>query len=66
MYLAVAGQGATRNGVPIGVSAGGNLSGARLAGPKRYLDHLASFSPGTWLASAVRLELPVRLCLVTS
>lgn len=46
MYLAVAGFGATRNGVPIGVSAGADLTGARLAGPKRYLERLAALSPG--------------------
>ncbi|RDV05824.1 3'(2'),5'-bisphosphate nucleotidase CysQ [Undibacter mobilis] len=47
MFLAAAGLGATRNGTPIGVSSGGDLSGARTAGPRRYLDHLATLSPGT-------------------
>lgn len=47
MFLAVAGSGATRNGAPITVSGGDSLAGARLAGPKRYLDRLAGLSPGT-------------------
>lgn len=46
MFLASAGGGATRNGVPIGVSAGRALDGVRLAGPKRLLDRIASHAPG--------------------
>jgi myo-inositol-1(or 4)-monophosphatase len=45
MFLAVAGRGATRNGVAISVSPGAGLSGARLAGPKRVLEQLAAVSP---------------------
>src|SRR5512139_2755191 len=45
MFLAVAGLGATRNGARIAVSPGADLSGARLAGPKRVLDQLAAVSP---------------------
>jgi myo-inositol-1(or 4)-monophosphatase len=45
MYIAAAGLGATRNGAPIIVSTGTSLSGARLAGPKRYLDRLTALSP---------------------
>lgn len=45
MFIAAAGLGATRNGAPIGVS--GETTGARAAGPRRYLDHLAQISPGT-------------------
>ena len=45
MFLAVAGRGATRNGVPMTVSPGAGLSGARVAGPKRVLDQVAAASP---------------------
>jgi myo-inositol-1(or 4)-monophosphatase len=47
MFLAVAGSGATLNGVPMAVTAGTNLTGARLAGPKRYLDQIGTMSPDT-------------------
>ncbi len=47
MFLAIAGQGTTLNGVPIAASAGAELAGARAAGPKRYLDRLADLSPDT-------------------
>jgi myo-inositol-1(or 4)-monophosphatase len=40
IFLAAAGQGATLNGVRIGVNNGGTLDGATLAGPKRYLERL--------------------------
>jgi myo-inositol-1(or 4)-monophosphatase len=45
MFLSVAGAGATRNGVAIRASSGTGLAGAKLAGPKRYLDRLANLSP---------------------
>ena len=45
MYIAAAGLGATRNGAAMGVSAGTDLTGARLAGPRRYIDRIASLSP---------------------
>jgi myo-inositol-1(or 4)-monophosphatase len=45
MFIAAAGQGATRNGAPMRPSAGGGLTGARLAGPKRYLDQLEALNP---------------------
>jgi myo-inositol-1(or 4)-monophosphatase len=45
MFLAVRAQGAARNGVAITASGGNTLSGARLAGPKRYLDRLACLDP---------------------
>jgi myo-inositol-1(or 4)-monophosphatase len=41
LFLAVAGGGATRNGVPIRVTSG-DLAGARVAGPKRVLERIAS------------------------
>ncbi len=46
MFRAVAGAGAALNGVPIAVSGGETLSGARLAGPKRYLEKVAGLAPG--------------------
>ena len=45
MFLAVAGQGATLNGAGIAASRGETLAGAKLAGPKRYLDRLAGLAP---------------------
>src|SRR6185312_9432458 len=41
MFLALRGQGATRNNAPLKVSAGSSLAGSRLAGPKRKLDRIA-------------------------
>jgi len=40
MFLAVRNQGAVLNGAPIVISSGDSLAGAKLAGPKRYLDRL--------------------------
>ena len=45
LFLAVAGQGATRNGKPIQASSGARLAGARFAGPPRRLEHLAALEP---------------------
>jgi myo-inositol-1(or 4)-monophosphatase len=45
MFLAARGLGATLNHAPIVASGGETLSGARLAGPKRYLDRFAALSP---------------------
>jgi myo-inositol-1(or 4)-monophosphatase len=45
MFLGSRGGGATLNGRPIKVSLGDSLGGARLAGPKRYLDHLSGLTP---------------------
>jgi myo-inositol-1(or 4)-monophosphatase len=45
MFIAVRGQGATLNRTPITTSAGDALAGARLAGPKRYLERLSSLQP---------------------
>src|ERR1700691_4629987 len=44
-FMAVAGQGATRNGVTISASAGAGLEQARIAGPKRFLDRLQAIVP---------------------
>ncbi len=46
MFLSARGGGATVNGSKIAVSAGAALDGARLAGPKRYLDRLSRLEPG--------------------
>ncbi len=45
MFLAVRGAGATWNGAEMRASSGATLDGARLAGPKRYLDHLSHLEP---------------------
>jgi len=45
LFLAARGQGATRNGARIAADAGSGLTGARLAGPKRYLERLAGLAP---------------------
>jgi myo-inositol-1(or 4)-monophosphatase len=45
MFLAVRGHGATLNGAHIEAKDGESLSGARLAGPKRYLDQLERLIP---------------------
>jgi myo-inositol-1(or 4)-monophosphatase len=47
LYVAVAGAGATRNGERIETSAGSDLAGARVAGPKRVLERLATIDGGT-------------------
>ena len=46
MFLALRGAGASLNGAKIAASGGAALSGARFAGPKRYLDKLAGLEPG--------------------
>ncbi len=45
MFLAVRGQGATHNGAALRASGGPELAGAKLAGPKRYLDRLVGLQP---------------------
>jgi myo-inositol-1(or 4)-monophosphatase len=45
MFLAVRGLGATLNGARMQASPGAALAGAKLAGPKRYLDRLAGLNP---------------------
>jgi myo-inositol-1(or 4)-monophosphatase len=42
MFLAVRGEGARLNGAPLATSGGAALTGARIAGPKRYLDRLGA------------------------
>lgn len=45
MFIAVHGRGATLNNAPIAASGGDTLTGAKLAGPKRYLDRFAGLIP---------------------
>jgi myo-inositol-1(or 4)-monophosphatase len=44
-FFAVAGEGATRNGVPIAVRPGEGLEGTKLLGPKKFLGKLAELHP---------------------
>jgi len=62
MFLGVRGAGATLNGAAIWARDGG-LSGARLAGPKRALEHIARLSPGIRAESKV-FSLALRLARV--
>jgi myo-inositol-1(or 4)-monophosphatase len=62
-FLALAGGGATLNGMRIAANGGAGLAGARLAGPKRYLDRLATLSPGT-LPQAKVFSLALRFARV--
>ena len=45
MFLAVRGAGATWNGAEMRASSGAALDGARLGGPKRYLERLSHLNP---------------------
>jgi len=44
LFLAVAGRGATRNGATIAASAGRDMAGAKVVGPKRHINWLASLN----------------------
>jgi myo-inositol-1(or 4)-monophosphatase len=44
-FMAVAGNGATRNGEPITVSPGAELADMRVAGPKNFLERVAAIAP---------------------
>jgi len=44
-FMAVAGNGATRNGVAIAASGGASIAQARIAGPKGLLERLAGVAP---------------------
>jgi myo-inositol-1(or 4)-monophosphatase len=46
MFVAVSGAGSTRNGAPIAASAGDRLAGAKVAGPKRLVQALATVAAG--------------------
>lgn len=63
LFLAWAGAGATCNGRAIAVSAGEELRGARIAGPRRYLERLSAVSPQVVLEPKVH-SLALRLTRV--
>jgi myo-inositol-1(or 4)-monophosphatase len=63
MFLAVRGQGATCNGVALTASGGTELTGAKLAGPKRFLDRLTGVNPQI-LAQPKVYSLALRLARV--
>jgi myo-inositol-1(or 4)-monophosphatase len=63
MFLAVRGHGATRNGGRLTATRGPELAGARLAGPKRYLDRLTGLNPQI-LAQPKVFSLALRLARV--
>jgi myo-inositol-1(or 4)-monophosphatase len=44
-FLAAVGAGATRNGAPMRVAAGGGIEGARITGPRGLIDRLAAVGP---------------------
>jgi len=62
-FLAVAGAGATRNGVPITATAGDAIEGARIGGPRGFLDRLAAVAPVFTIAPRVH-SLALRLARV--
>jgi myo-inositol-1(or 4)-monophosphatase len=47
IFLAARGAGATLNGAPIKTNDGNGLRGAKIAGPKRYLDSFSTLAEGT-------------------
>ena len=63
VFLAARGQGATHNGRPMRVSRDGDLNGARIAGPRWYLERLAAISPNIVLEPKVH-SLALRLARV--
>jgi len=63
MFLAVRGQGAALNDKPIRINGGDGLAGAKLAGPKRYLERLATLDRGI-LAQPKVHSLALRLARV--
>jgi myo-inositol-1(or 4)-monophosphatase len=62
-FRAAAGTGATCNGAPIAVSPGSALAGARMAGPKGLLDHLAAVAPAFTIPPRIH-SLALRLARV--
>lgn len=63
MFVGVRGGGATLNGTPIAADRGAALAGAKLAGPKRYLDRLGALDTGI-LAQPKVHSLALRLARV--
>jgi myo-inositol-1(or 4)-monophosphatase len=46
LYLTVASEGATRDGLPMAASAGDDFAQARVAGPKPLIEHFVKSAPG--------------------
>jgi myo-inositol-1(or 4)-monophosphatase len=65
LYLAVVSEGATRDGVPLAASAGGDLALARVAGPKPLLERLAK-SAGEIVAEPKVHSLALRMARTAS
>jgi myo-inositol-1(or 4)-monophosphatase len=63
MFLASRGGGSTLNGTRISATSGETLSGARLAGPKRYLERLTELTPEILAQPKVR-SLALRIARV--
>ena len=63
MFLATRGLGTTLNGARIGTTRGDGLDGAKLAGPKRYLDRFAGLAAGVLAEPRVH-SLALRLARV--
>ena len=63
LFLAVAGAGATRNGTAITATPGGSIGGARIAGPKGFLDRLAAVAPAFTIVPRIH-SLALRLTRV--
>jgi myo-inositol-1(or 4)-monophosphatase len=62
-FLAVAGRGGTRNGAPLRASPEPAIAGARIGGPKGFLDRLAAVAPPFHAAERVH-SLALRLARV--
>jgi myo-inositol-1(or 4)-monophosphatase len=62
LFLATAGEGATRNGVSIRAS-GGGLDGARVAGPKRMMERVVARAPALIVVPRIH-SLALRLARV--
>ncbi|MGB7855380.1 MAG: 3'(2'),5'-bisphosphate nucleotidase CysQ [Pseudolabrys sp.] len=63
IFLAARAAGATLNGTPIKANEGDGLRGAKIAGPKRYLDRFSSLAEGTLVQPKVH-SLALRLARV--
>lgn len=63
MYVASAGGGTTKNGVPVHATGGASLEGARIAGPQQELERVQKFAPGAVALPRIH-SLAVRLSRV--
>jgi myo-inositol-1(or 4)-monophosphatase len=62
-FLAIAGNGATCNGVPIAATRGASLAGSRITGPRKFVDRLSMREPSFSVIPRVR-SLALRLAQV--